>query len=244
MKQFLFACVFSVLLSSAAKAQEIRVLSDTWLPYAGANMHNGGFSLDLLNAILTKLGHTMTVKFVSWAELEAQYASDSYDVIPNIWFAKDRQQWVSYSQPFETSELIFVSRIEQGFQFNALTALQGKSMALVKGYSYPPTILSAPNVDIHFVADVATILKQVVQGLVHVGLGDAQVLRYTAGQTIPRQHRLFYDVAHPVTSKALHFAVNRQYSDEQKLLKNINITLLQFKQDGTLDRLKSKHGMR
>lgn len=230
-------------IAHGARAAEIRVITDTWQPYAGATMLNGGFSLDLLGGILRKLGHTMTVKYVNWDELEAVYPTSTYDVIVNIWYTKEREQWVRYTQPFANSELVFVSRIEQGFQFNALSALQGKSLALVKGYAYPPTVMSAPNIDIHFVADVESILQKVVQGLVHVGLGDKQVLRFTAGQTIPRQHRLFYDVEHPLISKALYFAVNRQYSHESQLVQEINLTLLQFQQDGTLEKLKAKHGM-
>lgn len=244
MKQILLVCAFSMLIGSVAKADEIRVLSDTWAPYAGVDMLKGGFSLDLLETILTKLGHTMKVEFADWREMEAQFDSKKFDVIPNVWFAQERERWLIYSQSYEVSELVFVSRIEQGFQFNALSALQGKSLALVEGYAYPQTVLSAPNVDIHYVKDVASILKSVVHGLVHVGLGDSQVLRFTAGQTIARQHRLHYDFDHPLARKPLHFTVNRQYPHSNKLVQDINTLILTFSQDGTLKRLKSKHGMR
>lgn len=135
-----------------------------WAPYDFVNLQNqhDGLSKDYLNLISEKLN----VKFVpvvdEWPNLIKKIKSKEIDLLPVIFFSNESQQYLKFTQPYQSMRgYIF---IHENLKIQSQEDFANKTLAIPKSYSSLPLIkLTYPNIKIIEVEDLSSGISAVLE---------------------------------------------------------------------------------
>jgi len=225
------------------QAQTLHMAADNWAPMTGQDLQQGGFSVDLARQVFHELGYELTLEFMPWDQLMQTMDSGDYQVIPAVWYTPQRNEHLLFSQAYDNSKLVFISRKSDSFLYSGPQSLKGKTLGFVKSYAYPEHILQAQGIKIVYASDAKEALQMLAAGRLHLTLGDYMVMKFEATRHVHPAHKLFYDTQHPLADVSLHMAVSRRLSNYDELVEGINRVIKIFKEDGRYRQLKKKHGL-
>ncbi len=225
------------------QAQTLHMAADNWAPMTGQGLQQEGFSVDLARQVFHELGYDLTLEFMPWDQIMKLRGSGDYQVIPAVWYTPQRSEHLHFSQAYDSSKLVFISRQSDSFQYAGPQSLKGKTLGFVKSYAYPEHILQAQGIKIVYASDAKEALQMLASGRLHLTLGDYMVMKFEATRHVHPAHKLFYDIQHPLADIPLHMAVSRRLSNHDELVEGINRVLKIFKEDGRYRQLKKKHGL-
>jgi ABC-type amino acid transport substrate-binding protein len=94
-----------------------------------------GAKRKLLDAVERELGIVFELRMYPWARAE-RYALEGAGLIYGLPKTADRLRTLRYSEPASDRNLWLVTRSDATFDFNTLEDLRGKSVGIVRGYSY------------------------------------------------------------------------------------------------------------
>jgi len=113
-----------------------------WLPYDYVvNDQVKGFSIDYLKLLAKKIG--INLKFVynkSWNELETKFKNKQIDVLPALYFNEERKKYTNYTKAYQPGALAIFTKATNN-SINKIDDLNGKTIAMVKGYGTNKEIL-------------------------------------------------------------------------------------------------------
>ncbi|MDZ7818177.1 MAG: transporter substrate-binding domain-containing protein [Aliarcobacter sp.] len=167
--------------------QILKVQNDTDLAPYNFN-ENGiakGYSIDYMNLIANKL--SLQVEFVNttWNNAMNMLENKQLDLMVNVLKSKEREEKFLFSDmPYRVSTPAMVSRIG-GKEHNSFKELNGKTIALVKGYhSYDRVKKDFPNINIYPTNNVLEILTAVSTKKADVTYGIRDVLEYSISKNL------------------------------------------------------------
>lgn len=153
-----------------ADKQKITMCVDPdWMPYEAIDdrdQHIGMAAdfikeLELILEIPIELYPTL-----SWAESMTAVEMRRCDILSLANETADRKLFLNFTRPYITSAVVIVAREEVVF-VDGLSALRGKTLGLVKGYSYETWVrANYPDIDVVYVNSAEDALKKVSNGQV------------------------------------------------------------------------------
>lgn len=228
--------------AQAGETLKLAALSD-YAPYSGDNLPGYGFSNDLTVQVMKHMGYTVEVTVMPWSRALDLVKSGQYDILPTVWYNKDRESFLKYSEPLSVNRLVFVHRSDQPFDFHSLDDLKGKTVGTVFGYAYDPSFLSSPLFKREEVKDIVLNLKKVAAGRIDLTLDDELVLKYLIQTEAPELASKLALTKGALTENKLYVAFSRKRPDADKLAADFNKGLADLKADGTYAKLLEKHKM-
>ncbi|MGI0115371.1 substrate-binding periplasmic protein [Zooshikella sp. RANM57] len=126
-------------LNANSKVDSIEVICDIWPPYQTINNNQvGGFSTEIIKLVFKRLNvKVKKIRNYPWKRAITMIEKGEIDALYSANFTKDRTNFAYYPD-----EMIIVSpwflwiKEEDNLKFNSLTDLSGKSIGVVRGYSY------------------------------------------------------------------------------------------------------------
>ncbi len=128
-----------------------------WAPFDFVNAQGDyvGISSDYLQHISERTGLKFkVVTGFSWSELVAKFKNREFDILPAVYYFKQREEYGIHTLPyFQINEYMFV---REGSKVRSFADLKGKVLAIPKGYAVIPqlkqdypdiTILETKNVN-------------------------------------------------------------------------------------------------
>ena len=152
-----------------------------WAPFDFVDKSGryAGIANDYLQIIGEELG--LEIEIItesSWDRLLGMMRHKEIDVLPAIYYAKEREQFLNYTAPYaRVTEFIYSRDDTQGIA--TIDDLKGKNVAVVKGYTLE-RVLHAEYPDIKLVTapDIQGCLKKLVLGEVDAFIGDLASTSY------------------------------------------------------------------
>jgi PAS domain S-box-containing protein len=184
-----------------------------WAPYNFTEAGKvKGFVNDYLRLLAKKLG--IQFDFVadhSWSEFMQMLQTDEIDLISNMTVTPDRNKLFLFSNQPVFDVLNGLLTIDSNSHLADLEALQGKTLAVVKGYSQEELLRRYyPDIPLLLTDDLLDSMKQVMAGKAAAAIGAHSVFNFLA-----TKHLIFEVQSTPITGNDIfpsaphHLAVNK-----------------------------------
>ena len=165
----------------------IRIQNDSDLAPYNFN-ENGiakGYSIDYVNLIANKLAIQIQYVYTTWDSAINMLENKQIDFMVNFLKSKEREEKFLFSDvPYRVSTPAMVSRIGEP-EYNSFKELDGKTMALVKGYhSYDRVKKDFPNINIYPTSNSLEILTAVSTKKADLTYGIKDILEYSINKNL------------------------------------------------------------
>ncbi|QYM91288.1 arginine ABC transporter substrate-binding protein [Dickeya zeae] len=239
MKKLLVAALFGGLSLSAGAAETIRFATEaSYPPFESVDASNQivGFDIDLANALCKQIQATCTFSNQAFDSLIPGLKFRRYDaVIAGMDITPERQQQVSFTQPYYENSALFIAQKDK---LADIAALKGKRVGVQNGTTHQKYLLDKHK-DITVVPydSYQNAVLDLKNGRLDAVFGDTAVVNEWL-----KENPNLASVGNKVTDKdyfgiGLGIAV-RQNNDE--LVKKFNDALNNIKQDGTYQTIYKK----
>ncbi|MEH0834950.1 arginine ABC transporter substrate-binding protein [Pectobacterium cacticida] len=239
MKKLIVAALFAVGAASAHAADTIRFATEASYPpfeFVDANNQIQGFDIDLANALCKEMQATCTFSNQAFDSLIPGLKFRRFEaVIAGMDITPERQQQVSFTQPYYDNSALFIA---QKGKIADIAALKGKRVGVQNGTTHQKYLMEQQS-DIKTVPydSYQNAVLDLKNGRLDAVFGDTAVVNEWL-----KQNETLASVGQNITDKnyfgvGLGIAV-RQNNDA--LLKKFNDALNKIKQDGTYATLYKK----
>jgi two-component system sensor histidine kinase EvgS len=180
-----------------------------WPPYDFMNEQgqHDGISHDYLTEIANITGLEFRPIFDNWPTLLAKLETHQLDLLPAIYFSKERNKAFNLTLPYQ--EMIDYLFIRDDSKAETIEDLNGKTIAIPEGFLYVDTVKNSyPNIDIIEVNDVMEAIESVIEGKADILVDAHPVVSYLLKKHSITTLRPFKPLL-PAASRKLHMATSQ-----------------------------------
>jgi ABC-type amino acid transport substrate-binding protein len=193
-----------------------------WAPFdfVDESGNYAGIANDYLKVIGERLD--LEMEFVtgpSWHELLTMVRRQNIDLLPALYYTKERDSYLNYTKPY-TRVTEFIYGREGGDRIASMADLEGKSVAVVKGYKIEQELRSGyPNIKVITAPNIQAALRKVIIREADAFIGDLastsyNIQRYSLVGIRPMAEAPFYE-------PAIHMAVRSDWPLLRDLIQKV-----------------------
>lgn len=156
----LFAATLLFLFAQSALAQpQLRMATLEYPPYSSEHLPDGGSIVALTRRAFAVRGFPLQIDFLPWARVRMALRNGNYQGALALWPKEINEEGLQPSRPLFYSELGLFIRNDYPLQFSQPQELRGKTLGILRGYSYPQHILDAGLILKYAVDDTSNLRK-------------------------------------------------------------------------------------
>ncbi len=235
MRAFLLLAFAASSIALTAQTQTLRLVSTAWPPFTNAQ-GQARFALDLVEAALGRIGITSTTTIVDASQFTTALLGSAFDGSAAAWKDPDREAALLFSQPYLENRLVLVGRKDSDVSAASLSALKGKRIAIVEGYSYGGAVENAGPAFVRARSEEDS-MSRLLAGSVDYVLMDEVVVQYIADHHALEAKTKLQFGSTPLVTRPLYFVVRRSRPDAQSIVDRFNAQLKGMMTDRTYHRL-------
>lgn len=210
-------------------------------PSIWAYQQNGrliGPIVDLLERLFSETGVKTVFRKLPWVRAMEQMRSGKLDMIPVIFFSRDRSRYISFSDPYFVGEtVVFVSR-GNGFEFRSLHDLMDRKGVMMRGDSISTEFRRLKkNLRIKEVTSYVQILAMLTDHRVEYGVAAKYGLLSEAKKN--GMEKQVVSLSEPIARRSLCIGISKR-SRFASYIPMINKRLNALKKDGTLLKIEAR----
>ncbi len=149
-----------------------------WMPYEAidGNGRHVGIAADYMGLFADMIGKPLRlVETESWAQSEAFARERRCDLLSMLNESDTRREYLNFTSPYMEASVVLVAQSDVPF-IDGLQALSGKTLAMVKGYSYEDVILEQyPLIELVYVDSMEQAYEKVSDGEIFSTMGTLYV---------------------------------------------------------------------
>lgn len=232
----------SALFSFVVQAATITAAQDPWAPFVQKDNVNPGVSVEIITEAFKTQGHTVDFKIMPWTRALNEVKSGKVDVLVATWFTSERTAFLKYSEPYLENSLKFIKRKGDGFEYNGMDSLSGKTVGIIRNYGYGDEFLNATNFNKPEANDLVANAKKLMAKRIDLTLEDELVAKSTlsgAGMNVAD----FEFTANALSVNPLHVTSGLANPNNGQYIEAFNKGLAEIKANGTFDKILAKYGI-
>ncbi|WP_343562472.1 substrate-binding periplasmic protein [Kiloniella sp. b19] len=225
----------------AEDANKLVILGlDNWPPFAGPDLPNQGFGIEVASTALKRAGYTVKKRVAPWGRLLSEAEKGVVHVLPNMWHSPKREAVFSMSSPYHFNKLVLVSRKDSGLVPRNLDSLVGLRVGTLKNSAYPALFMNDNRHHKQEVLEQSQNVKKLADNRVDAVIGDETVLKYLIkDQHLPLKDFCFQQK--PLQITPMHIGVSRLHPDHAQLVRILDSEIAAMKSDGTFTEILQRH---
>lgn len=228
--------------SGAAKADStLTLVADEWPPFSGETLPGNGISIDVISTVLTRAGYQVKSEILPWARIMDGSRDGEFDIVGSLFFDNEIAAYMTYGDPFFTTEIKFVQQTGDKNDVSSLDALQPYSIAVGDGFLYEEKFDRATHLNKVVVTTTLQAIQMVAFGRVNLTLDSEEVVRYAIEVEDPTIAEKVELLPHVLARHDVHMAVRNSLPNKDDIVSDFNATLHEMRLDGSLDKLLEKH---
>lgn len=231
------------LLETSANAEPITVVADEWPPFSGEDLRNQGISLDVISTVLRRAGYEVTTEILPWARIMDGSRRGEFDIVGSLFFDPEIASYMTYGDPFYTTQVRFARQAGSGHVVTGLDSLQGHSIAVGDGFLYEENFDRADDLNKVVVTTALQGLQMVAYGRADLTLDSVEVMRYSVQNGDPDIAEKIEYLPYVLAENDIHMAVWSDLPRKDQVIADFNRTLAEMRADGSLDTLLSRHAV-
>lgn len=239
----LILIVVSTLFSFALNAAVITAAQDPWAPFVQKEKANPGVSVEIITEAFKSQGHSVDFKIMPWTRALNEVKGGRVDVLVATWFTNERTSFLKYSDPYLENSLKFIMRKGEGFEYNGLDSLSGKTVGIIRNYGYGDEFLAANNFKKPEANDLVANAKKLMAKRIDLTLEDELVAKSTlsgAGMNLAD----FEFTNNALSVNPLHVTSGLANPNHAEYIDAFNKGLAEIKANGTFDKILAKYGIK
>jgi polar amino acid transport system substrate-binding protein len=217
-------------------APALRLVSTVWSPFTNAS-GEARFALDLVGEALKRIGVTSDTIFVEDADFTSSLLTGRFDGSAAAWKDAERERVLVFSDPYLENRLILVGRRGSDVSATTLTALAGKRVVVVGGYSYGDAVKSGSGPTFLQSRSEEDSLAKLLAGEADYTLMDELVVQYIVRNYAQQSRERLQVGTTPLIRRSLHLAIRREWPDAVSVISRFNAELRRMIADRTYHRL-------
>ncbi len=218
-----------------AQTVRLRLVSTAWPPFTNQT-GQPRFALDLVEAALGRIGVSSATTIVDAAQFTTSLLTGDFDGSAAAWKDAERERVLLFSEPYLENRLILVGKKGADVSATALSALAGKRIAIVEGYSYGEAVDRAGPAFVRSRSEEDS-LARLLAGSVDYVLMDDLVVQYIVEHHAKEAQTKLQVGSSPLATRQLYLAVRRSLPDAQTIISRFNSQLRGMIADRTYHRL-------
>ena len=214
----------------------LRLISTVWPPFTNA-AGQPRFALDLVSEAFTRIGVSSETTFVEDTNFTTSLLSGQYDGSAAAWKDAERERVLLFSEPYLENRLILVGRRGSDVTATTLSALAGKRIVVVGGYSYGDEVKAGSGPIFLLSRGEEDSLAKLLAGDADYTLMDEIVVQYILRHHAQQARDRLQVGATPLVRRSLHLAIRRERPDARSIITQFNVALRGMMTDRTYHRL-------
>jgi len=232
-------------LCSPLQARQVVLATTAWEPYIGPNLPGQGYVAEVAREALARSGHSLRLVFLPWARAVQMAKSGKADGYLPEYEAQELRKHFLFSAPFPGGPVgFFKLRDRTAIRWRGLDSLKPYRIGVVRGYVNTAEFDARTDLRKQYVNSDETNLRMLLAGRIDLMVADEYV-GYALARNISRQAAARIEfLLPPLEEKALFACFPAHLPGSGDLLKDFNLGLEQLEKDGTLRKLRARHGLR
>jgi polar amino acid transport system substrate-binding protein len=222
--------------SGLAQTRQLRLGSTPWSPFTNAP-GQPRLAIDLVHAALERVGIKADTTIVPEGALTPALVKGQFDGSPALWRDDQRDLTLFYSRPYLENRMILVGRRGSDVSATTFAALAGKRVALVEGFSYGDSVLTAKGTITVPSRSVEDSLQKVLAGEADYTLMDDLVIQNLISNHADQVRARLALGAAPLVVRSLHFALRRSVPEAQSIVDRFDAEIRRMIADHSYHRL-------
>ncbi len=201
-----------------------------------------GAMIDVIRSIAAEAGFNVNIQMTPFASLIPALTENRIDIIgAAMLVTTPRRDMIEFSEPVFPYPEGLVVNIDDKTVYRSLGDLKGKVVGAQTGTVYVDFLKRAGEfAEVKLYPSLADVLREVSEGRLAAGLGDAPILAYQLAQNVSLRARLV-PTYEPKLTASVGIGVRK---GDAELLKKINDALAKLRAEGTIDRIVAKWNLR
>jgi polar amino acid transport system substrate-binding protein len=243
-KQTLYAVTITLGLLSVAHAQPLRFATEGAYPpfnYVDSNNQLRGFDVDMANALCARLSVECAIVAQDWEGIIPGLLAKKYDaIIASMAITEERQQTVSFTQPYNRTRMVLAVPRGSAIQDTAPATLAGKTVGAQSSSTqgiYNQDVYGANGARVKLYVGQDEANSDLLNGRLDAVVNDSAPMQEWLKSTDPQCCRV---LAIPGTQSDAGIAVRKA---DEALRARLNQAIADVIADGTYRQLKLAHGL-
>mgnify|MGYP006274791887 CR=1 len=248
MKKILLFVVLSVFLAFSmcyADSDDVELASCNWSPYGAEELHDGGFTVKIMEEAFERSGYDADFSFLPWKRALVGTERGKYDGLFSAYYSEERAEKFYPSDPYASTELVLCAR--KGFKlstYDNIKDLSGYLFGVVRGYDNTPAIDDADYIKKDYAKSDLQNLKKLLNNRVDLIVIDKTLAIYQLKNSAALNANLddvkFLTPA--VAKRPIHIMFSRATANGKHLTEKFNAGLKEIKADGTYKNILDEYG--
>lgn len=248
---FVAAVLLSFSMNALAVEKNITLVTLEWPPYISQNLPGNGYVYEIVSAALKRSGYKVTTKFYPWARAVKLAQTGHVDGIYPEYFDKERARQFAFSTPLRGGPVGLYKHKSLSAQWAknpqqdpiaALQALTKYKFGVVRGYINTEAFDNADFLNKEQVVSDDINLKMLYAKRTDFIFIDKFVAQYLIRTRYPNYERDLEFMEPAMEIKPLYIAFSKKAGGYKEKLAAFNQGLDLITEDGTLQRILTKHG--
>lgn len=107
-------CIFV----STSSGQEVRLVTDNWIPYYGKNLENQGYFSAIVKKAFKNAGYKSIISFIPWKRAEETTKTGREDVLLGAYHNKEREKYFVFSAPIDSATMNVITLKSSNITFS------------------------------------------------------------------------------------------------------------------------------
>src|SRR5262245_5528699 len=228
--------VMCVTSDARSQTPQLHLVSTAWPPFTNP-AGQPRFALDLVEEALKRIGSSADTAIVDDSSFTTSLLSGKYDGSAAAWKDAEREKVLGYSEPYLENRLLLVGRRGSDVSAPKLSALAGKRIVLVGGYSYGDEAVNGSGAIFIRSRSEEDSLAKLLANEADYTLMDELVVQYILDNYSEQARTRLAVGSRPLITRTLHLAVRRARPGAQALIDRFNTEIRRMVADHTYHRL-------
>ncbi len=231
-------------LCGIAHADEITLTSCDWEPYTGENMPGYGFTAEIIDRAMKRVGHKVTFVFYPWKRAVYETKKGRVHGAFSAYHSKERAETFALSEPYAFSQLMLCAKKGREVIYNSIEDLRPYRIGVVAGYANTAEIDGAHYLTKDEAPSDLLNIKKLLTNRVDLIVVD----RYVAVYHVKNSAAIEYTVNDidfiepPLKKQPIYIMFSRAVPGYQRYVADFNKGLELVKADGSIGNIMEKYG--
>ncbi|TVP14296.1 hypothetical protein AYI87_10685 [Shewanella sp. KCT] len=216
-------------------------VSNDYPPFYSTNLPSQGVIYHLAQAVFQHAGYPLAHRYYPFARAKAIMKKGGADVILGVWYRPSREEWIAFSTPLLSVNVVLYKRVDSQIDFNTMADLRQYRIGIGRGYANPEAFQNA-TLKTEAASSDAVNLRKLLAGRVDLVLICEDVARYLIERPGSEYRGKLEPVGDPLSVELFHIGVAKHLPNAQKILADFNQSLAELHRSGELSKILASHG--